>query len=88
MANDLVHAACLWTRAAEDGHVEATYDLGMCYLTGRGVPRDKVAGLEYLRDAARLGHVDAQRMLPPCSPATAAATEDMSATMAATTSGR
>ena len=61
----LTHAATFYTHAAKAGHAEGTFELAMCYLKGEGVARDKEAGMEYLRDAARLGHADAQRMVPP-----------------------
>ena len=61
----LTHAATFYTHAAKAGHAEGTFELAMCYLKGEGVARDKEAGMEFLRDAARLGHADAKRMVPP-----------------------
>ena len=54
-----------YTHAAKAGHAEGTFELAMCYLKGEGVARDREAGMGYLRDAARLGHADALRMVPP-----------------------
>ena len=67
------HAAALFTRAYEESHPEGTFELAMCYLKGRGVPRDENVGMEYLKHAADLGHEDAKSMVA-ASPAIATTT--------------
>ena len=56
--------ASRWHRlAAERGHAEAQYHLGLMYLNGRGVRRAYDAGARWLREAADQGHALAQRNL-------------------------
>lgn len=50
-ANDAI--AVRWYRkAAEQLHPKGGYSLGLCYLTGRGVPRDKIEGLAWMFTSA------------------------------------
>lgn len=46
--------------AAEQGDAEAQYRLGMCYLEGRGIPKQSVRAREWFYEAARQGHAEAQ----------------------------
>ena len=56
-----------WLRkAAEQGHAEAQYSLGMCYRRGRGVDKDYAKSLEWLRKAVEQGHPRAQLELGQC----------------------
>ena len=41
-------------------HRDGQYHLGVMYGTGNGVPTDFVKSAEWLRKAAKQGHVDAQ----------------------------
>ena len=56
------HAAAMsWFRkAAEQGHAEAQYNLGVMYEDGRGVPRDYTAAMSWFRKAAEQGEAKAQ----------------------------
>ncbi len=49
--------------AAEQGHAEAQYHLGILYKDGHGVAQDKTQAYAWYCKAANLGHVDAQRRL-------------------------
>jgi serine/threonine protein kinase len=57
---DLALAAEWYRKAADKGHVQAQYSLGVAYADGAGVPRDEVEGLRWLRRAAIQGVEDAQ----------------------------
>ena len=56
------HAAAMsWFRkAAEQGHAEAQYNLGVMYEEGHGVPRDYTAAVSWYRKAAEQGDAKAQ----------------------------
>ena len=56
--------AVTWYRkAAEQGHAQAQYNLGLIYGKGHGVPQDFAAGLKWLQLAAEQGYVDASKAL-------------------------
>jgi TPR repeat protein len=56
-------AAVAWLhKAAEQGQVDAQYDLGLAYRNGDGVSVDEAAGVEWTRTAAEQGHERALRM--------------------------
>jgi len=46
--------------AARAGHVDAQYHLGMFYKSGIGTAEDKVAALQWYRQAAAHGHEEAE----------------------------
>ena len=48
-------AASLYKIVSDRGFHEANYDLGLCYLHGRGVPQDNKIALEYMNIAAEGG---------------------------------
>ena len=48
-------------RAAQHGHAEAQYRLGLDYAEGRGVAKDGPEALGWLQQAARNGHPEAAR---------------------------
>jgi TPR repeat protein len=51
VANDAI--AARWYRlAAEQFHPKGGYSLGLCYITGRGVPEDKIEGLAWMLTSA------------------------------------
>jgi TPR repeat protein len=53
-------AAYWYRQAAQQGHVEAQYNLARLYATGQGVPRDQEAALHWVRAAASQGYAPAQ----------------------------
>ena len=42
--------------AAERGHVDAQYHLGVCYFHGEGVPKDSFTAWKWFREAHKNGH--------------------------------
>jgi ankyrin repeat protein len=56
-------AVRLWRTAAERGHPEAAYRLGVAYRSGLGVDKDVGQAARWLRVAAERGHADAQYAL-------------------------
>ena len=50
-------------KAAEQGHVEAQFRIGECYLHGFGAPENKEEAFRWLRKAAEKNHLEAQRRL-------------------------
>ncbi len=56
--------ALRWYRlAAEQGHIEAQYNLAMMYAEARGVPQNNTEAVNWFRLAARQGYADAQYRL-------------------------
>lgn len=55
MATDHAAAAQLYKRAAECGLPEAEYNLGCCYLAGRGTEQNYVEAYRYFVSAAERG---------------------------------
>jgi TPR repeat protein/tetratricopeptide (TPR) repeat protein len=53
----------LFVRAARAGLAEAAYRVGRCYLDGAGVPRSRVEGVRWLKQAAEQSHIEAQSLL-------------------------
>lgn len=49
--------------AAEDGHAESMFLLGIAYAQGRAIERDDVAAARWFHLAARKGHVRARTSL-------------------------
>lgn len=59
--------AVKWYRkAAEQGYVNAQYNLGICYANGEGVPQDYVEAAKWYRKAANQGNAMAQYNLGLC----------------------
>ncbi len=51
-----------WFRmAADKGNRDAEYGLGMAYLRGKGTQKSDSLGYVWLKKAADLGHVEAQK---------------------------
>ena len=63
MTPNNIRAFQLFLRAAEGGHVEAQYEVAMCFGWGGGVARNEVKCDGWLKLAAEQGHVDAQSNL-------------------------
>lgn len=51
---------------ARQGDANAQYELGDCYLEGRGVKQNEVLAFKWFHQAANQGQVDAQNMLGRC----------------------
>jgi tetratricopeptide (TPR) repeat protein len=60
---DLAGAILSYQHAAAKGYMRAQTDLGMCYLTGHGVPEDKGKARQWLLQSAKQGHVRAMNNL-------------------------
>lgn len=64
LAIDDEKAARWWERAAEQGHIEALFALGMLYSLGEGqVERAMIRAVDYYYQAAQQGHEDARLLL-------------------------
>jgi len=59
MTGDNLVAFKLFSKAAEAGHVEAQYYLGLCYLYGDGIEQDNTKALTLLERSASAGFVNA-----------------------------
>lgn len=57
VAVDVVAAAEWFKEAAENGHVEAMAELGLCYELGCGLAQNDEEALDWYTQAANLGHV-------------------------------
>jgi TPR repeat protein len=64
VGKDLKRAALLYQRAADKGHPEAQYDLGICFVTGQGMRKDEGRGLELMKRAAEQGQTGARTVGP------------------------
>jgi TPR repeat protein len=51
------------TKAAEQGHAAAQYNLGVFYYNGQGVAKDQTTAVQWITNAAEQGHADAQAAL-------------------------
>jgi len=58
--SDYAEAAQWYLKAAEQSHAQAQLNLGMMYLKGKGVPRDKTLSRVWMSRAANLGDAAAQ----------------------------
>jgi len=63
VAKDAELAVSWYLRAADAGHTEAQFSLGMCYANGTGVAIDGKRAILWYRRAAEAGHAYAQRAL-------------------------
>jgi TPR repeat protein len=52
-----------WTEAAQQGDVDAQYNLGCLYVRGEGVPQNRAWAVDWLQRAADQGDVDAATWL-------------------------
>ena len=53
----------LWLPLAEQGNVNAQFNLGVMYANGRGVKQDDIEAVKWYRKAAEQGHAPAQALL-------------------------
>ena len=58
--SDYETAFSYFRQAAEQGHTNAEYEVGMCYLDGDGVNEDEYEAAKWFRKAALKGHEEAQ----------------------------
>lgn len=63
---DHVRAADCFLQAAQQGHANAQYSLGICYKFGRGLERNHKEAAAWFRKAARQGLAAAQYALGIC----------------------
>ena len=63
VAQDYEAAEVWYRKAAEQGHADAQYNLGVMYYKGHGIARDYKAAAELCRNAAEQGDVNAQYLL-------------------------
>ena len=63
VARDDRQAAIWYRRAAERGHAEAQFALGLAYEDGRGVPQDMREALSWYQKAADQGHMTAKEKI-------------------------
>ena len=61
--NDFTTAAGCYQQAADMGHPEAIFELGICYLFGDGVTEDREKGLALITRAKDAGNATALAML-------------------------
>lgn len=60
---DYKRGVTLLRNVADQGNAGAQFDLGMCYILGRGVERNDLTGKEWLLKASKAGSVDAKKVL-------------------------
>ncbi|MCH5177072.1 MAG: SEL1-like repeat protein, partial [Prevotellaceae bacterium] len=65
-AENYAEAVQWFQKAAEQGHAEAQYALGLCYYRGEGVQKNYAEAVQWFQKAAEQGHADAQRALGVC----------------------
>ena len=63
---DYAEAVRYYREAAEQGHADAQYHLGICYYWGHGVDASETEAVKWYRKAAEQGHADAQYRLGFC----------------------
>ena len=63
---DYSEAVKWYRKAAEQGYMDAQYNLGVCYEKGQGVPQDYFEAVKWYRKAAEQGDMDAQYNLGYC----------------------
>ena len=60
---DTAGAVAIWRPLANQGDADAAFNLGQAYRLGKGVPLDLAQAQNWLEQAARKGHPDAQSTL-------------------------
>lgn len=63
LPRDFTQAAAWFKMAADQGNVDATYNLGMLYLNGLGVAPNEVEGSRLVKEAALKGQSSAQLVM-------------------------
>ena len=59
-------AAYWWEKAAEQGHSNAQYNIGVCYSNGEGVEQSYSKAIYWYKKAAEQGNSDAQYNIGVC----------------------
>ena len=62
-SGDFATALQKWVPLAEQGQVDAQYNLGFMYFNGQGVPQDNETAIKWYTLSAEQGNVDAQYSL-------------------------
>lgn len=65
-ARELRKIVRIYKSTALHGMVSAMFELGMCYLLGRGITKDEQLAIEWLQSAANNDHSDAMLFLGGC----------------------
>ena|SRR5690349_682090 len=60
VAKDYVEAVKWYRKAAEQNHVWAQYNLGLCYHQGKGVAKDDAEAVKWFRKAAEQNDADSE----------------------------
>ena len=60
VSKDLKKAVMWFTKAAQQEHSEAQYELGICYANGNGVSTDLKAAAKWIKKAYDKGHEGAK----------------------------
>ena len=60
---DLEEAVKWYRKAAEQGNSRAQYELGYCYIKGKGVAQDRNEAIKWYRKAAAQGNASAELRL-------------------------
>jgi len=63
VGKDVAEAVKWYRMAADEGHVQAAFELSKCYTFGFGVRKNRVTAGKWLRKAAEQGHVTAMFLL-------------------------
>lgn len=61
--DDINEAYKMFAKAAEQGHVQAQYNIGISFLTARGISSNFEKYIEWMAKAAKHGHAEAQMSL-------------------------
>ena len=62
-AGDFAPAWCIWEQLAEQGNIEALFNMGWLYRNGQGVASDDQQARRWWEQAANKGHAEAQMAL-------------------------
>jgi uncharacterized protein len=60
---DFATALREWQPLADQGHIDAQYQLGLLYANGKGIPKDDAKARQWYEKAAIQGHAEAQANL-------------------------
>ena len=61
LEQDQEQAVYWFKEAAKQKHAEAMYNLGVCFMNGEGVEKNKTTGMGFIRQAAKLGSESAKK---------------------------
>ena len=66
VAQDYKTAVTQFALAANQGHAEAQYQIGLCYAQGKGVEESEYEAFKWYLKAANQGHAEAQYQVGRC----------------------